>query len=246
METYSKQFQELLDETRVAIDNTGTHDVIKTRVVNRGYDDAAMQAANNLRTKTNNKYRDYQLKRADQIEATSKVKAKLFMEISRYMDLRQGAKIALRGDQYKGFREMLGIDDKRRQTYAGFLDQGGKFYENAMGNDEIKALLATVGITEEKLQEGVDGIEELILLNDDQEAKKGLSQAARKERDDLYKELRQWWTDFKSSCRREFKDNPQYLEILGIKAFSEGYVRKKKEKEPTAQEPQELQEPQAN
>jgi hypothetical protein len=238
METYSKQFQELLNQTEVAIDNAGTHDIIKTRIVNRGYDDAAMQTASDLRTQTANKYRDYQSKRAIQIEATGKMKAKLFMEISRYMDLRQGAKRTLRGDQYKGFRELLGIDDKRRQTYAGFLDQAGKFYENAIGNEEIKALLATAGITQEKLQEGIDGMDQLILLNDDQEAKKGLSQAARKDRDDLYDELRQWWTDFKSSCRREFKDNPQYLEILGIKAYSKGYKKKKKEKEPAAQEPQ--------
>jgi hypothetical protein len=106
------------------------------------------------------------------------------------------------------------------------------------------------------MQERLDGLEELTQLNKEQETAKGLSQAARKERDDVYRELKKEWSDFKYICRIAFEgaDNPQYKELVGIVEYSEGYVRKKQEETPAQepqepeepQEPQELQEPQMN
>ncbi|MCP5105379.1 MAG: hypothetical protein GY950_18465 [bacterium] len=226
--TYSKQVQTLLGDTKVGLDNAQTNEIIKPRIANRGYDDTAIAWANTKRTDLANKYREYQRKSADQIDATEKLRAEMEKQKSFFMDCRILAKRVLRSASYKGYREKLGLEDKIQKSYKGFLDQSGKFFEHAMQTEEIKLLLAKVGITETLLQQGLDGLVLLEQLNDDQEAKKGAVQVARKERDDIYVELKNWWIDFKVVCRIEFKDNPQYLEILGILAPSEGYKRKKK------------------
>jgi len=234
MSSYSKEYEELLVAVRVGIDNTRAYPFIKTGMDGYGYDDASLENAWNKNLLLDAKYKECQRKHGEQMEASQALYAKLDDEIVRYMGIRKLAKRALRGDQYIGTREKLGIDDEPKRAYDGFIDQASKLYKHAGIDQAIMTLLAKFKITTDKLQEGLNGLEGLKVLNSAQEAKKGEAQVARKERDELFEEEQKWYSDFKTAARIAFKDTPEYLEIMGIGAPAE-ITRSK----PEAPEPEE-------
>lgn len=232
MSSYSKECEELLGAVRIGIDNTRQSPIIKEKMSELGYEDAALENAWNKNVQLENKYKECQRKHGEQLEASQAMYAKMEIEITRYMDLRKLAKRALRGDEYRGTREKLGIDDELKRAIEGFLDQSSKFYKHAGVDQSIMERLATFKITAAKLQEALTELNSLKTLISVQEAKKGEAQVARQERDDLFMELQKWYSDFKQAARIEFKDMPEYLVIMGIPLYSE--IRKKTEPEPPA------------
>jgi hypothetical protein len=141
------------------------------------------------------------------------------------------AKRALRGEEYRGTREKLGIDDSLKRAVDGFLDQASKFYKHACHDQSILQHLATFKIIEARLQDALNELEVLKTLISMQEAKKGEAQVARQERDNLFSELQKWYSDFKQAARIAFKDFPEYLAVLDIPLYAE-FGRKKSEPDP--------------
>jgi hypothetical protein len=222
-----KIIENLVGKTKVGFGNAKEHLEIREKILDFGYDEVRLDSLVDLNGRLDSKYHDQQTKRGEQLVATRNLLLKLREERRRYRNFRSLISRAIRGEKYEKHAQLLGIDEGIRKSLEGFIKQARQLYVNAAADTEIMGLLTKFGITAEKLQEALTELDELNRLNKIQESKKGLAQIAREERDKLYKELRTAWVDFKQVCHIAFQDDPQYKEILGIVAPSEGYVRKK-------------------
>ncbi|MDQ1350614.1 MAG: hypothetical protein QG657_916 [Acidobacteriota bacterium] len=123
----------------------------------------------------------------------------------------------------------------RTRSIADWLKEAQDFYQNTVVDEEAMAELDSFGITAELFQQNETKITEVDAAYREHKLKLGAAQDAIVQRDEIFKELAIFRKKFIAICRTALKDHPQLLEKLGIKAYTEGYVRakpKKKEEQP--------------
>lgn len=110
----------------------------------------------------------------------------------------------------------LQLNGKRATTLSGWLKQTRNFYKNLLANAEWLSAMATFGISETILQEGLKEVQNV----DDYAAvimrEKGDAQNATKQRDAKMEELADWVNDFEIIARIALAPSPQLMEKLGI------------------------------
>lgn len=102
----------------------------------------------------------------------------------------------------------------RKTTMGGRIKQAKVFYTNSLASEEIMEKFKTVGMTKERLKQGLKKVEKLEQAVARKEALKGEARRATKERDEVLKELRSWMWDFKRICLIALKGT-QLPEKLG-------------------------------
>ncbi len=227
----SKRIESLLDKARVAVENALAHPDIKEKIIKFGYDDDRLQEGKTLYTQASASYQEQQRRRGEQIASSDKLTDKIRQERDRYIEYRELARRVFDSADKDGVRKTLGLDGRARQTLSGLLKEARQLYEGALGDNEIMAKLSTFDISAEKFQAALEGVKELENLDREQESKKGAAQKATMERDSLYRRLHKWLGDFRAACRIALKDDPQQLEKMKIKAYSEDYKKRGKKKE---------------
>lgn len=110
---------------------------------------------------------------------------------------------------------------------AEWFKQAFAFYQNTVVDEEAMTELDSYGITAEMFQENESKITEVEAAFREHKIKLGAAQDAVVLRDDVFKELATYVKRLRAICRVALKDHPQLLEKLGIKAYTEGYVRAK-------------------
>jgi len=224
----TKNIEEYLGKSRVAITNALELTDIKERLANYGYDDTRLQEGMKIYEETFRLLNDFKAIHADQIGITKKLNSKLKKAYNTYMDYAKMARFAVKDDI--GLIKLLQLDGRRLQRQEGWTGQAIRFYQEALKNEDILQKLGVYAITKEKLEAGLALVNEALSLDSKQENIKGSAQQLLTERDKSFKKHRQWMNPFRQACRIEFKDDPQNLERLKIDALSDGYVRKKKKK----------------
>ena len=130
----------------------------------------------------------------------------------------------------KEYRVALGLRGKRPISGPGWLDKARLFYDNALGTPGVLSLFQTVGLTEEKLREGVVAMRAIELVENQRAKMKGIAREATRKRDEAFESLCSWLDGFSQVCRIVFPSGPgrQTLERLGIPAIT---TKKKKKKD---------------
>ena len=220
MSSHPRAIVKLVGESGVGFNNAKTHTEIKEKITARGYNDVKLDALLDLNGRLDRKYHEYEVKHGEQLEVTRQLEEIFQVEMDHYSLHRKMAFHVFPGDQYKGIRSQLGIDEKHKDSFDGFIEQAKQFYDTAQKKPEILAGMAEFAVSSETLQERLDALEAMRRLNEVQESKKGEAKIARKERDDLYYELRDEWSKFRTVCLFVFKNNPEYLKILNIEPYA--------------------------
>lgn len=110
---------------------------------------------------------------------------------------------------------------------ADWLKQAFAFYQTAINDAEVTTEMDYYGITAEMLKAGEQKIYDVETAFRVHKNKMGAAQDAIDLRDQALKELAEFRRKFVAVCRIALKDHPQLLEKLGIKVYSEGYVKPK-------------------
>jgi len=152
----------------------------------------------------------------EQYEASEEVgKARKAVEKS-YMDSLEIARIAFRANT--SARTALCLEGRRKETLGAWLDQVTAFYNGVLGNPDWIAAMGNFGYTAEKLQTEKALVDAVLAARHKQKIETGEAQAATEERDAKMEEIDDWIADFRKIAVIALKDNPQWLEKLGIKA----------------------------
>lgn len=236
MSIAAKHIEQLLGVTGWSFENARDRSEINLKVIDYGYDTARLEALLDLNGRLDGKYFEQQTLRGKQTIATNKFQRYFDAQKKSFQNTRKLVLKVIKGEKIQEYLELLGLNVPMKGSLTGFTNQARQFYANTRDTPEIIDKLAKFNLTPEKVQALLDALPQLAELNKTQETAKALAQAARRDRDILYKELRQEWTDFKDVCDMAFedeeKDNPQYKELVGIMEPSEGYKRKTKATEP--------------
>lgn len=199
---------------QVAIENARSNAVIKEALGFVGYDDARMDAGKALYDNAEQKQIQQKKEYGEQYAATDALEASRAIANSVLMRHVKLARIALKNQ--RGLWQTLELEGRRKRSYSGWIKQAKVFYTNALDSEEIKAILVTMGITEQALTDGLAAVTDVESKLAQQLKEKGEAQEATRVRDEAFDDLDEWMDDFIAVCRIALEDQPQYLEMLGI------------------------------
>ncbi len=121
------------------------------------------------------------------------------------------ARLAFKDD--RGMQMKLEITGPRKKSKNGWFAQAMTFYGKV---DEMAPAMAGYGVTLETLQQTRAMVEALATARQQQLQHKGEAQNATEQRDIALRAMDRWMSDFRAAARVALKDNPQWLEMLGM------------------------------
>lgn len=113
-------------------------------------------------------------------------------------------------------RRRLGLTGRRRRDKAGRYDQALLLYTNALADADLRARLAVRGLDEPTLQAAADRVTAIQKADFKQDDHIGLAKRATREREEAERALAEWLSVFRDIVRPALKDQPEWLERLGI------------------------------
>ncbi len=123
------------------------------------------------------------------------------------------ARIALSG--HPGSDSALKLMGTRKQSFSGWYDQAGTFYENVLGDKRFVEALAVFGYTRDKLKAEKKVIDDVMGKFTAHASESGSAQASTTACDLKLRELDSWVSDLRGVCEVAFYETPDQLEKLG-------------------------------
>ena len=199
---------------QVAIDNALTDTEIGPLIAEYGYDEARLNEGKSLLTTIQNLQQKQIREYGEQYAASDFLKNKWGEANALYMKHVKIARVALPDE--RGSHQKLSLSGTRKESLSGWLAQSNQFYINALADTDILTKLNNFGITQAKLQQGQQLVQEVEAANTSQKKEMGEAQQATKDRDDALDKLADWLSDFIAIARIALEDRSQLLEKMGI------------------------------
>lgn len=203
-----------LRRAHLAITNALNDADIQAALLPYGYDEARLQEGQALYDTAMSLQRRQEVEYGEQYAATADFNERFEAADLSYMDALKIARIALRDDT--GAEQALHLNGRRKESFAGWLQQAQQFYTNALASADVLSAMGRFGFTAEKLQAGLDQVHAAAAASAVQHQERGEAQQATKERDAALDALEQWLADFKVVAAIALRDNPQWIEKLGL------------------------------
>ena len=226
-----KRMGKLIETVRVAIRNLFRFPELKDRLLRFGFTDEKLTEGLTKADNAESLYIGRRTKFGLQLIATKRLIDMIDEVFAYYWDYASMVKIRLGKD--KQSLELLGLRGKRLKTLMGLLLQARQFFQALIDNPDILAFVADQGITQQIIDDGLAKLDTLESENEFQEAAKGEAQNTTQRRNLAFEDLYDYWLLLKTAADREFVDEPQLKEKLGIIEYTPGYKKKKKTEEPT-------------
>ena len=210
----SQSIDQRMLAAQVAIDNALTGTEIKPLLAEYGYDETRLNEGKALLTALQDLHQKQIQEYGEQYAASDFLKTKWDEANSLYMKHVKVARVALQ--ENRGSSQKLDLGGKRKVSLSGWLAQSNQFYINALADADILSKMNNFGITQAKLENGKQLVQEVEVANASQKKEKGEAQQATVDRDDALDKLNDWISDFIAIARIALEDRPQLLEKLGI------------------------------
>ncbi|WP_282039506.1 hypothetical protein [Saccharicrinis aurantiacus] len=204
-----------LEKDRVALENTNNNPAIAAAMAKFGYTDVVMDEGRALYTKTRNTYDANTIEEEETTEAYNKFTNDFKALNDRYNQHRSLAKIVFKNDGVNFVK--LALQGMKSKAYVYKMETIRTFYRVALSDTNIQTKLARFMITPESLQESLSLLELTETNRAEYLNEKGESQEATRLKDIALQELDHWMSDFYQVARIALADQPQLLEVLGIK-----------------------------
>lgn len=200
-----------LNALYVMLTNARQHPIIQPRLAEYGYSDAKIQQAVDLLLLVQSQLRNQQEENQECNHTGDLLKEHIMLLRQQYKSHCSLARTALRGNEVA--LRQLGLQPDHEKP-SSWLEQVDIFYRHAPRH---LASLVHYGLTQGELEQGkamIDSIREqrhehLQLQNSTQDVTRNLEQTQ--------KDLRQWCRNFCTVAGVAFENEPELLEILGIK-----------------------------
>ena len=201
---------------RLAIENALEHEVIRKKLAAYNYDRKQLLAGKALNEEVRVLHSVQQDKYGLQYEQSDAVQAQFAEVQDRYRYHIKRARLAF--ENQRGIRQQLQINGRRKTDVLGQLDQMYAFYTKIEG---FLADITQYNVAAEELLQTKAMIAALYAGRHQQLISRGDAQDATQKRDEKRRQLKNWMTQFKKAARLALHDEPQLLEVLGIKVPSQ-------------------------
>jgi hypothetical protein len=215
----------------VLIENINSNEEVKASLFGYGYAETRFISGETMYAETRSIMEQRAIKIKEKLQASRALRIKSGEAFSMLVDHRELTKKTF--DDNQELLSALGVSAGLKRTFSGKIEQGFQFYNTAIADPAVQEQLTPLGLTLEKLQQGLELISEANLLNAKQEEKKGEVQKLTDRRNKKLEQLYKWASDLVTVLRIVYKDEPQTLEQFQVLVYSEGYSpTKKSETEP--------------
>jgi hypothetical protein len=240
----SRSISKRLNLINVLIENVNSNEGVKTSLFGFGYAETLFNKGETMYADARSLITERTNKNKEKLQVSRALRKKISECEDMFSDHRELAKRTFSDNQE--LLSALGVTKRMSRTFAGLIEQGLQFYNTAIVDPVVQEKLTPLGLTLEKLQQGLALFKEANKLNTQQEEKKGEVQKLTVRRNKKFEELFAWASNLVTVLRMVYKDEPQTLEQFEILVYSEGYSPKKKsetnqstEPEPTPETPPE-------
>ena len=173
----SQSIDQRMLAAQVAIDNALTGTEIKPLLAEYGYDDTRLNEGKALLTALQDLHQKQIQEYGEQYAASDFLKTKWDEANSLYMKHVKVARVALQDE--RGSSQKLDLGGKRKVSLSGWLAQSNQFYINALADADILSKMNNFGITQAKLENGKQLVQEVEAANASQKKEKGEAQLRR-------------------------------------------------------------------
>jgi hypothetical protein len=204
---------EILEISRIALQNVETNPIIKPLIEALGYNTAKIDEGKALLNEAKTQFntnKSLEDTRAKAYKDFEDLKAKI--EIN-YSKDRKKAKIIYKQDAL--VLKELGIKGIVPKSYVKWLETVNLFYNLLNTDAAILAELAPLQVTQEHVTALIADLNSLEDLRAAYIQAKGNAQNATKTKNKAFKYLEKWMSDFYAVARLALEDEPQLLESLG-------------------------------
>ena len=207
-------FNDRMEQYRILIWNSSEDEIIRTRIEPYGYNEEKLTQGKNLFNEVSQLAQTQEQEHAEQYAATQAFHEKWLNSEEETKDLQKICRYVFKNN-YEAF-EKLKLNAKRERKYADWWQQSRSFYDVLLNNPSFITELSAFAYTTETIQQQRDLLDEINNLRVVREQEKGDAQQATKNRDAKFEELKDWCEDSRDLVKLVFKNDPQYLEKLGI------------------------------
>ncbi len=205
---------ERLSKYKLYLDVALTDDVVKPLLANYGYDDTKMLEGQALYDATLALNLAQEKEYGEQFGATDELDAARRQAYEAYIEQVGLGRIALKRD--RNLLSQLDLGGERERSYDKSYMQMLKFYDAALGSQEIQDSLARFNVTPAKLTAGKTLVEDMQAKHQAQLKETSEAQGATHDRDQSLADLDDWMSDFQGVLRIALAPYPQLLERLGL------------------------------
>lgn len=202
-----------LQEARTLVENAAGLPELASVLSGYGYTDARFKEGLHLLDAADGLARKKTEDHGESIEATAGfAKAWAAANVS-YCKTLKLARIAL-GDDAKAITalKMMG---PRKQSFSGWFDQAGTFYDNLMREPRFVTMMAGFGYSKDRLAAERAAVHDVGAKYNVHAQESGSDQASTVDRDRKLKELDCWVSDLRGVCEVAFYEDREELEKLG-------------------------------
>ncbi|MCI2229129.1 hypothetical protein MC378_08120 [Polaribacter sp. MSW13] len=204
---------EILEVSRIALQNVQTNPIIKPLMEEMGYNTAKIDEGKNLLELAKEQFNTHQIIEDAKAKAYQEFED-LRLEIeAKYAKDRKKAKIVFR-KEILTFKE-LGLKGILPKSYVKWLETVNKFYNLINTDATLLTKLETLQVTQQHVTEIISQINNLENLRANYIQSKGNMQNATKVKNAAFKSLEEWISEFYAVARIALEEEPQLLESLG-------------------------------
>ncbi len=197
---------------------------VLTLLSRRGYDIAELQTGMTLVELARDSVQTQGIARFSKVNATQTFhETWRVAKIQYHHDVRV-ARLALNG--LEGSRYFLHLDNSRLYTFDAWYVQAKEFYHSLRNQAELLALVARLGLTNERIDQGIQQLQALAVARTQQQTQKGSAVSSQRQRNQAFEDLTEWMTAFRQYARLALASTPEYLTILGLDSVSQKTSRK--------------------
>jgi hypothetical protein len=204
---------QVIEQSRIALDNVEKQPQIATTMADFGYDTEELQKGKQIWQNANNAFNLNKTEDDETSEAYVTFTNKKNELESAYKLHRKKARVIFRNDTLT--LEKLGIKGGEPKAHVKWMEIVKKFYATATTDTAIQSKLARLKITPEELTATNTLLSELEVARSEYMCEKGESQDATLAKDQAIAKLDEWMREFYSVAKIAMEDNIQLLESLG-------------------------------
>jgi hypothetical protein len=210
--------EDLLVNSKMAINNAMSDEEIKTLLLEYNYDDSRYNEGLELNKKAEDLYKKQKKEYSEQYKASEELDKAYNEAKPVYLEHVELTRLAFRHDA--SILVSLGIDGRLHRQFSAWLTQARQFYDNAINDEKVLKKVSRYNLTKEKFEKGFQLISMVEIANNKQEKEKGEAQQFTKERDKAMDDLSDWIYELSVVAKFALAEKPQLLEKLGIKVES--------------------------
>lgn len=214
MNFYNQTKEQYLYQAGLRINNSLGDETVKSAVALYGYTEEKLNAGRNLLQQAEEVYEIQKKEYGDLDAAQAELDVVKRNAHEVYMVNLRIAKIAFKNNVQA--QSTLDLNTRRATTFSGWLKQTLGFYHALLANENWLNSMNSFGITTERIQDGLNLIEDVNEQAEQVKKEKGDAQNATQLRDMKFEELHDWISDYEEIAKIALADKPQLLEKLGI------------------------------